>query len=131
MPTENLTALAAIRDRVLPMFQIAADEYRGRSPQGYPAVIDEPDRGMIGLELDPNFSLYLTADADGLYAELYRRLSRVDARSSAGRQKYGGQPFQDRRPLPPDVDDQTLRNLIGEIKHHYNMQPGLIYITDD
>jgi hypothetical protein len=129
--TVPIQSLSAIRDRVLPMFQVAADQYRGRVPNGYPNVVDESDRGLIGLEIDANYSLFITADPDGLYAEMYRRQSRTDARSSAGRQKYGGLPFQDRRPIAADIADQAVRNLIGELMHHYNMQPGLLYITDD
>jgi hypothetical protein len=128
VPNQSLTA---IRDRVLPMFQVAADQYRGRVPQGYPNVVDEPGRGLIGLEIDASYALYLTEDGDGVYAELYRRLPRTDARSSAGRQKYGGMPFDDRRPIPADIDEQAVRNLIAELMHHFNMQPGLLYITED
>jgi len=128
VPNQSLTA---IRDRVLPLFQAAADQYRGRVPQGYPNVVNEPERGLIGLEIDPSYGLYLTSDGDGVYAELYRRLPRTDARSSAGRQKYAGMPFDDRRPIPADIDEQAVRNLIAEIMHHYNMQPGLLYITED
>ena len=123
--------LDRIRERVLPMLEIAAENYRGRVPAGYPNVVDDPERGVVGLELDPNYALYLTAEGDQLFAELYRRLPRADARSSAQRQKYGGLPFQDRRPLPADVDDQGLRNLIAELQNAFNMQPGLLFITDD
>ena len=127
----SIQNLYALRDRVLPMFHYAEEQYRGRTPGGYPNIVDEPDRGLVGLELDPSYALYFTADGNGMFVELYRRLPRTDARSSAGRQKYGGVPFDDRRPLPADVDDQTLRNLIGELMHHFNYQPGFLYITDD
>lgn len=123
--------LQDIRNRILPMMEHAVEQYKGRVAPGYPVIVDEVDRGTVGLELDPNFALYITADGETLSAEVYRRLSRTDNRSNAGRQKYGGAPLSDRRPLPADVDDQTLRNLIAEVKNYINFQPGYLYITDD
>lgn len=123
--------LKEIRNRILPMFEAAAEQYTHRVPQGYPAVIDNVDQGLVGLEIDPNYSLYITTDGEDLYAEIYRRLGRHDAQSSSSRQKYGGAPFQDRRPLPADVDDQTLRNLVAELKNRFNMQGGFFAFTDD
>ncbi len=113
------------------MFEAAAEQYTFRVPHGYPAVIDSADQGLVGLEIDPNFSLYITSDGEDLYAEIYRRLGRQDSQSSSSRQKYGGAPFQDRRPLPADVDDQTLRNLVAELKSRFNMQGGFFNFTDD
>ncbi len=123
--------LKDIRDRILPMMEVAAEQYKGRVPAGYPMIVDEVSRGTVGLELDPNFALYITEDSGGLSAEVYRRLSRTDNRSTAGRQKYGGAPLSDRRPLAADVDDQTLRNLIAELKNYLNVQPGYLYLSDD
>ncbi len=126
-----MQALKDIRDRILPMMEVAAEQYKGRVPAGYPMVVDEVDRGTVGLELDPNYALYITEDGEGLSAEVYRRLPRIDNRSNAGRQKYGGAPLSDRRPLSADVDDQTLRNLIAELKNYLNFQPGYLYLSDD
>lgn len=123
--------LQDVRDRILPMMQHAAEQYKGRVAPGYPVIVDEVDRGTVGIELDPNFALYITSDAQGLSAEVYRRLSRTDNRATAGRQKYGGAPLSDRRPLPAGVDDQTLRNLIAELKNYLNSQPGYLYISED
>ncbi len=112
------------------MLRFAAEEYRHRTPVGYPNVIDAIDTGLVGLELDPSYAIYVTSDGDQLYAELAYRSSRNDARSSASREKFGGQPFTDRRPLSSDVSDQQLRNLIAELMSHWNIQPGIIHITD-
>ena len=113
------------------MLEAAAEQYTYRSPEGYPAVVDSADRGLVGLEIDPNFSLYITSDGDDLYAEMYRRQGRFDTQSSASRQKYAGAPYQDRRPLAPDADDQTLRNLVAELTNRFNMQHGFMANTDD
>jgi hypothetical protein len=116
---------------MLPMLQGVAAQYELRVPQGYPHVVDSAEQGMLGIELDPSYALYITSEGDDLYAEVYKRQSRTDTRSSSSRQKYGGLPFQDRRPLESNPSDQTLRNLIAELKQAYNYQGGLLYITDD
>ena len=122
--------LSSIRDRILPMLQFAAQEYRHRTPEGYPVVVDAVDSGVVGLELDPSYALYLTSDGEQLYADLSYRSSRNDARSSASREKFAGLPFTDRRPLESPVSDQRLRNLIAELMSRWNFQPGIIHITD-
>lgn len=120
-----------VRGRFLPLLGVAVEQYAGRVPPGFPNVIDDRDEGIVGIQIDPDFALYLRLE-DALYtAEFYRRYPRTDNRSSAGWQKYGGQPYVDRRPLGRFVSDQTLRNLIAELMSYYNQQPGLLYITDD
>lgn len=126
----SVQELASVRDRILPMLRLAAQEYGHRTPDGYPVVVDAPESGTVGLELDPNFALYFVTDGDQLYADYYHRSARNDARSSASREKYGGLPFPDRRPLEPGVSDQALRNMIAELMSHWNFQPGIIHITD-
>jgi hypothetical protein len=120
-----------LRQRLIPMLQAAAVQYANRVPSGYPSVVDAPQTGTVGIELDPSHALYFVQEADGVTARMYRRSSRTDARASAGRQKYGGVPFSDTRPLSPEVGDQELRNLIAELMSWYNYQPGVLYITDD
>lgn len=128
MAMENLRD---IRDRVMPMFEQVRTQYEFRVPNGYPVIVDDLAAGTVGIELDPSYSLYFTSDGTDLYAEVYKRQPRTDNRSSSSRQKYGGMPFQDRRPLSANPNDQELRNLIGELKQAYNYQPGLLYIVDD
>ncbi len=127
---QSLQQLAQIRDRLLPMLAFAAEEYRHRTPPGYPVVVDAVDRGVVGLELDASYALYIVAESDGLYADMYRQSPRNDTRSSASRQKYGGLPFPDRRPIDANVSHQSLRNLIAEMMSLWNFQPGIIHITD-
>ncbi len=126
----SVALLTGIRDRMLPMFQVTAEQYRSRVPSGFPVVVDTPEQGVVGLEIDPSYAVYVTSDGEALFAEVYRRSPRTDQRSSAGRQKESGVPFHDRRPLDPGVSDQALRNLIAELMTHYNFQPGLIHISD-
>jgi hypothetical protein len=114
----------------MPMADVALEEYRSRTPKGYPVVVDEPHRGAIGLLLDPSHSLHLMSDGERLWAELRSWSSRADARSSASREKYGGAPFVDRRPIDPSISDQELRNLLAELLSRYNFQPTFIHITD-
>lgn len=125
------SALRDVRDRMMPMMEVAAEQYAGRVPAGYPLIVDDLDRGVIGLEIDPSYALYITEEDGGLMAEMYRRNPRTDARATAGRQKYAGAPFAEQRKLDPAIGDNALRNLIGDLQHSFNMQPGLLYITED
>lgn len=127
----SVEALSSIRDRLLPMLEFAASRYRGRVPAGYPNLIDTPDQGLVGLEIDPSYALFVTTDGTHTWAEVYRRNPRTDNRANAGYQKPAGLPFNDRRPLPADVSDVALRNLIAELMSYFNAQPNLIHITDD
>ena len=126
----SVVQLESVRERVLPMLRFAADEYRHRTPEGYPVVVDDPDGRTVGIEIDPSYALYFVSDGDEVYADFYYRSARNDARTSASRQKHGGLPFTDRRPLAPDVSDQALRNLLAELMSRWNSQPGVIHITD-
>ena len=126
----SVAALHGIRERIVPMLELVAAEYRNRTPEGYPVVIDAPDSGAIGIEIDPTHALYVTSDGDQLYADIYYRNPRNDTRSSASREKFGGSPTNDRRPLPDDVSAQHLRNLLAELMSRWNFQPGIIHITD-
>jgi hypothetical protein len=58
------------------------------------------------------------------------RSSRIDARSSASREKFAGSPLYDRRQFSPYTTDMQLRNMIAELMARHNFQPGLIHITD-
>jgi hypothetical protein len=127
VPVESLTTL---RDRVLPMLEVVAREYAHRVPSGYPRIVDEPERGTVGLLLDSSFGLHFLSDGTALYAELTARASRTDARSSAGWEKFSGMPFNDRRTISEAMTDQDIRNLLSELMARWNMQPRIIHITD-
>jgi hypothetical protein len=120
----------SIRDRVLPMLNRVAEEYRTRVPAGYPQVLDSPEQGLVGISLDPSYSLYFASEGEQVFAEFSFRSPRNDARSSAGREKFSGTPIRDRRPLSPTISDQGLRNLISELMSRWNFQPMIIHITD-
>ena len=126
----SVTSPSSFRERVLPMLEYVARQYAVRTPEGYPIVIDTHRDGTVGIEIDPNFALYLAATEEGIVADLTRRSSRNDARSSASQMKHGGRPFQDRRILGQEPTDQQLRNLIAELMMHFNEQPGMIHISD-
>ena len=129
--TVSTEALRDIRDRLKPMLDVAVDQYRNRVPRGYPNVIDSPDRGMVGMEIDGNHALFITDEGGDLYAEIYRRTQRTDARAGAGYQKYGGLPFADKRALSQFPTDQDLRNLVAELMSYFNQQQTILFITDD
>jgi hypothetical protein len=125
-----LDMLELMRARIMPMLELVAKEYRPRVPEGFPMVVDAVENGLIGIEIDPNYALYITTDGEQLFADVYHRSTRADARSSAMREKFSGAPVYDRRPLPAHATDQQLRNLIAEIMARHNYQPGLVHISD-
>lgn len=126
-----MSSLAEIRNRFIPILNVTAQQYAGRVPAGYPHLVDDVEGGTVGLELDPSYAVYVTQDDEGLFAEVYKRDPRTDSRATAGRQKYAGMPFSDRRPVEGDLNEQQLRNLVGELKVAFNNQPGILYITED
>jgi hypothetical protein len=126
----SVEQVEAIRSRVLPMLRYVEDEYRERVPNGYPHIVDSPDRGVVGIELDPSYSLYFVSDGSQVYADMSYRSPRNDARSSASREKFSGSPDGERRPLDPAISDQGLRNLLSELMSRWNFQPMIIHITD-
>ncbi|HEV2529552.1 MAG TPA: hypothetical protein VGT61_13980 [Thermomicrobiales bacterium] len=125
-----MTTTISLRDRLVPMLRLVAEEYANSTPAGYPEVTDDQVAGIIGLSLDPSFTLFFVDDRGEWTVTLTRRNPRTDARSSASSMRHGGAPLNDHRTLPHDVSDQTLRNLIAELKMHFNQQPGLIHMSD-
>jgi len=126
----SVEMLEQVRERMLPMLRLVAEEYRPRVPEGYPIVVDSVANGVIGVEIDPSYALYVTSDGHDLFVDYYVRSSRIDARSSASREKFSGSPLYDRRPFSPYVTDIQLRNMIAELMARHNYQPGLIHISD-
>ena len=126
----SVEMLEQVRERMLPMLRLVAEGYQPRVAEGYPIVVDSVANGVIGIEIDPNYALYVTSDGDELFIDYYVRSSRFDARSSAMREKFSGSPLYDRRPLSPYTTDLQLRNMIAELMASHNYQPGLIHISD-
>jgi hypothetical protein len=112
------------------MLSYAMTEYEYRVPAGYPVIHDDVEHGVVGIELDPGNSLNITTDGERIYADVCYRSTRYDARSSAGREKFGGQSIVDRREVSGDISDQALRNLLAELMSRWNSQQLLIHITD-
>jgi hypothetical protein len=122
--------LEKVRDRLLPMLQLVAEQYRPRVAEGYPVIVDAVPQGLVGLEIDPNYALYITSDGGQLFADFYYRSTRNDVRSSASREKFSGSPVYDRRPISPALTDVQLRNMVAELMTLHNFQQGLVHITD-
>ena len=119
---------------MLPMLRLVAEEYEPRVPEGYPIIVDSAANGVIGIEIDPSYALYVTSDGNELFVDYYVRSSRIDARSSASREKFSGSPLYDRRPLSPYVTDQQLAEYDRRAHVHDTIgdrsDPGLIHISD-
>src|SRR5687768_3504707 len=102
------------------MLRYLQQEYGYRVPAGYPVIHDDISRGVIGIELDPNHSAFITSDGERLHADVVYRSQRFDNRSSAGWEKFGGANVTDRRELPFELTDQYLRNLLAELMSRWN-----------
>jgi hypothetical protein len=126
----SVEMLEQVRERMLPMLRLVAEEYRPRVPEGYPMIVDSVTNGVVGLEIDPNYAIYITTDGKDLFVDFYVRSTRFDVRSSASREKFAGSPHYDRRPFSPYTTDLQLRNMIAELMARHNYQPGLIHISD-
>ena len=126
----SVEMLEQVRERMLPMLRLVAEEYGPRVSEGYPIIVDAISTGVLGIEIDPNYALYITSDGSELFADYYVRSSRIDARSSASREKFSGSPLYDRRPFSAYTTDIELRNMIAELMARHNYQPGLIHISD-
>ena len=129
-PSVSVEMLEQVRERMMPMLRLVAEEYRPRVAEGYPIVVDMVSNGVIGIEIDPNYALYITSDGKELFADYYVRSTRFDARSSASREKFAGSPLYDRRPFSAYTTDVQMRNMLAELMAQHNYQPGLIHITD-
>ena len=129
--TEKLAfQLAGIANRFEPMLEQVQADYKNRVPRGYPTISRDAARGNYGIQIDPNFALFIVSDGEQLYADMTYRSSRTDARSSASREKFAGMTIFDRRPIAANISDQELRNLLAELLARFNMQPLLIHMTD-
>ncbi len=129
--TEELAfQLAGIANRFEPMLEQVQADYKNRVPRGYPTISRDAARGNYGIQIDPNFALFIVSDGEQLYADMTYRSSRTDARSSASREKFAGMTIFDRRPIAATISDQELRNLLAELLARFNMQPLLIHMTD-
>jgi hypothetical protein len=126
----SVQQLESIRDRFLPMARYVQQEYQFRVPLGYPVIHDEPERGVVGIELDPTYSLHFSTDGTSLFADVAFRSSRYDTQSGASREKFAGSQVVDRRPLNPAATDQVLRNLLAELMSRWNGQQALMHFTD-
>jgi len=127
----GVAALERLRDRLLPMLNEVAREYRTRSEHGYPVIMDNVEAdGYFGIMLAPAYGLSFMTDGEQLFAQINMVGWRNDVRSSANKEKFSGLPFTGVRPLPENLTDQQLRNLIAELLAHWNMQPLLIHQAD-
>ena len=122
--------LEQVRERMMPMLRLVAEEYRPRVPRAFRSSSMRWRTGVFGLEIDPSYALYVTSDGNELLPITTVRPRGIDARSSASREKFSGSPVYDRRPLSPYATDLQLRNMIAELMARHNFQPGLIHISD-
>src|SRR6185312_17491587 len=129
--SNGVASLSRLRDRVFPMLEAVAKEYETRSEPGYPVLMDNVEfGGYFGIMLDPAYGLYFITDGQQVFAQINMVGWRNDVRSSANKEKFSGAPFGGVRPVPENLSNQQLRNLLSELLAHWNLQPLNIHRTD-
>lgn len=128
---ECIARLLAMRARLWPLLEATRAEYLGRVRTGYPRLVENIERGgVFGLDLDPGFGVYFMTDGERVFAELHYVSLRVDTLSAANREKFAGQPAQERRDIQAEWTDLQLRNLVSELLSLWNWQQTAIYRVD-
>ena len=128
---ELLDDLRHLRDRMIPMFEVLAEDWESRTEPGYPVVFDNvDDNGYFGLNLDPGYGLYVMIDNGQIVAQLNVIAWRTDVRSAANYEKFSNLPTGGVKIVDPAATDSQLRNLIAELLAHWNVQPLVIRVTD-
>lgn len=130
-PADLIVRLEAIRLRVLPILEATKAAYTGRVRNGYPSIVDNVQRGgVFGLNFDPGFGVYFMTDGQTLFAEIQRVSQRGDTLSAANREKFAGEPVQERHDIDESWTDSQFRNLISELINRWNTQQTVIYRVD-
>jgi hypothetical protein len=79
---ELQTELRDLRDRMIPMFEVVAEDWAHRTEPGYPVVFDNVEtNGYFGVTLDPGYSLFVMIDRRahaGYLDSVCRQQRRVD-----------------------------------------------------
>jgi hypothetical protein len=128
---ELQTELRDLRDRMIPMFEVVAEDWAHRTEPGYPVVFDNVEtNGYFGVTLDPGYSLFVMIDRGGIVAQLNVIAWRTDVRSAANYEKFTSLPAGGMKTLSAKMTDNQLRNLISELLSHWNVQPLVIRVTD-
>jgi len=130
-PSLHVGRLEQIRVRVLPILEAIKTEYTGRTRKGYPAIIDNVQRGgVFGLTLDPGWAIYFMTDGERVFAELHETSLRTDTLSMANVEKFAARPSIDQREVDETWTDRDFRNLVSELLHGWNYQQLRIYRVD-
>lgn len=123
--------LRVLRDRMIPMFEVIAEDWASRTEPGYPVVFDNVEsNGYFGVSLDPGYSLFVMIDSGEIIAQLNVIAWRTDVRSAANYEKFTSLPAGGVKPVSMAMSDNQLRNLIAELLSHWNVQPLVIRVTD-
>jgi hypothetical protein len=123
--------LRDLRDRMLPMLELVAEDWASRTEEGYPVVFDNVEsNGYFGIGLDPGYSLFIMIDRGEIVAQLNVIAWRTDVRSAANYEKFTSLPAGGIKALSSGMSDSQLRNLISELLSHWNVQPLVIRVTD-
>ncbi len=123
--------LRELRDRMLPMLQELARQFRGRAVPGYPVIVDDVERGgYFGIALGPGYGLYVTAEPDRLVVQLQTVSWRNDVHAAAGRERFGATPRVTTFPISTAMADAQIRDFLARVSASWHKQPLLIHQSD-
>ncbi|MCX7622471.1 MAG: hypothetical protein RMK01_07405 [Thermomicrobium sp.] len=121
---------AAVRRRLLPMLRRVAERLADRTVPGYPVVVDDPEQGVSGIALAPGFGLYLVREGERILLRRERVLHRTLVHTAAGREWFGGEPYEEVEEIDPSISDIELRDELARLLATWHKHPLIIRQSD-
>jgi len=121
---------ATLRQRLLPMLRRIAEGLADRTIPGYPVLVDEPEQGVVGIALAPGFGLYLVREGERTVLRRERVLHRTGVHTAAGREWFGGEPYEEVEEIDPSASDVELRDELARLLAAWHKHPLIIRQSD-
>jgi len=126
----SLDGFVSLRQRLLPMLQRIAEQLADRTVPGYPVLVDDPDHGVVGIALAPGFGLYIAREGERTVLRRERILHRTLVHTSAGREWFGGEPYEESEEIDPSISDIELRDEVARLLAAWHKHPLIIRQSD-
>lgn len=119
-----------LRQRLLPMLRRIVEQLEDRTVPGYPVLVDDPEQEVVGISLAPGFGLYLVRDGERLVLRRERILHRTLVHTAAGREWFGGEPYEEIEEIDPSISDIELRDEVARLLAAWHKHPLIIRQSD-
>ncbi|MCS7256473.1 MAG: hypothetical protein RMJ05_08580 [Thermomicrobium sp.] len=126
----SLDGFVSLRQRLLPMLRRIAEQLADRTVPGYPVLVDDPDHGVVGIALAPGFGLYIAREGERTVLRRERILHRTLVHTSAGREWFGGEPYEESEEIDPSISDIELRDEVARLLAAWHKHPLIIRQSD-